>query len=209
MRFCAVPGLNLSVLPNQLPVPSMTVPHGEDVGTAILAGGCFWCTEAVFRQLEGVSGISPGYAGGRPERANYEAVCTGLTGHAEVIRIDYDPKRIGFGKLLQIFFAVAHDATQHNRQGNDIGTQYRSAIFPLDDLQARCAEAYIRQLTAAGVFLAPIATTVEPGQTFYPAETKHFDYASRNPEQPYIRAVSRPKADKLQHFFAEALKSAV
>jgi peptide-methionine (S)-S-oxide reductase len=209
MSLCAVPGLNLSVLPNQIPAPSMTVPQAEDIGTAILAGGCFWCTESVFKQLDGVTSISPGYAGGRPERANYEAVCTGLTGHAEAIRIVYDPHRIGYAALLQVFFAVAHDATQFNRQGNDIGSQYRSAIFPLNAVQAHCAEAYIQQLTVADVFLAPIATTLEPGQTFYPAESKHFDYAARNPEQPYIRSVSRPKAENLQRFFATALKSRV
>ena len=208
MSLCAVPGLNLAVLPNQLPAPSMTVPQAEDIGAAILAGGCFWCTEAVFKQLDGVSGISPGYAGGRPERANYEAVCTGLTGHAEAIRIDYDPARIGFAMLLQVFFAVAHDATQLNRQGNDVGSQYRSAIFPQDAAQQACAEAYIRQLDGSGVFLAPIATTVEPCQVFYPAERYHYDYAARNPDQPYIRGVSEPKAEKLRRFFASALKPA-
>lgn len=209
MTVCAIPGLNLSILPDHVPAPAEDVPQGGDVGVAILAGGCFWCTEAVFKQLDGVAGIAPGYAGGRAERANYEAVCTGLTGHAEAIRIEFDPARISFGDLLKVFFAVAHDATQLNRQGNDIGSQYRSAIFPLDAAQERCAREYIRQLSESGAFLAPIATTVEPGQVFYPAERYHFDYAARNPEQPYIRGVSQPKAEKLRRFFAPSLKPTV
>jgi peptide-methionine (S)-S-oxide reductase len=209
MSVCAIPGLNISVLPDQIPAPEEDVSLADDLGVAILAGGCFWCTEGVFKQLDGVVGIEPGYAGGRPERANYEAVCTGMTGHAEVIRITYDPFRVSFGALLQVFFAVAHDATQLNRQGNDIGSQYRSAIFPLDAAQERCARSYIRQLSRTGVFLAPIVTTIEPGQVFHPAERYHFDYAARNPDQPYIRGVSEPKAEKLRRFFSPALKRPV
>lgn len=207
MTVCAIPGLNLRIAPNQMPLPAPAIDPAHDCGVAVLAGGCFWCTEAVFTQLAGVISVAPGYAGGRAERANYEAVCTGVSGHAEVIRIEYQPERIGFGDLLQVFFAVAHDATQLNRQGNDIGTQYRSAIFPQDEAQRQCAEAYIQQLTEAGVFLAPIATTVEPGQVFYPAESYHYDYAARNPDQPYIRGVSAPKAEKLRRFFQERVKN--
>ena len=206
MDVCAIPGLNLRILPDQLPAPDLTVPQVDDTGIAVLAGGCFWCTEAVFKQLDGVAGIEPGYAGGRAERANYEAVCTGVSGHAEAIRITYDPALIGFGRLLQVFFAVAHDATQLNRQGIDVGSQYRSAIFPQDAGQLTCAEAYIRQLDGSDAFLAPIATTVEPEQVFYPAERYHFDYAARNPEQAYIRGVSEPKAEKLRRFFEASLK---
>ena len=209
MDVCAIPGLNLRILPDRLPGPELAVPQDADIGIAVLAGGCFWCTEAVFKQLDGVAGIEPGYAGGRAERANYEAVCTGVSGHAEAIRIIYDPALIGFGGLLQVFFAVAHDATQLNRQGNDVGSQYRSAIFPQDAAQQACAEAYIHQLDGSGAFLASIATTVEPGQVFYPAETYHFDYAARNPDQPYIRGVSQPKAEKLRRFFAPVLKTPV
>ena len=209
MDVCAIPGLNLRILPNLFPAPEAVVPQDADIGIAVLAGGCFWCTEAVFSQLHGVLSIEPGYAGGRAERANYEAVCTGVTGHAEAIRIEYDPALISFGTLLQVFFAVAHDATQLNRQGNDIGSQYRSAVFPQDLAQQGCAEAYIRQLQGAGAFLAPIATTIEPEQVFYPAERYHFDYAARNPEQPYIRGVSQPKAEKLRRYFASSLKKRV
>lgn len=205
MRACAIPGLNLSVSPDQVPYPSQDGSGSADAGVAVLAGGCFWCTEAVFKQLDGVTGIEPGYAGGRAERANYQAVCTGLTGHAEAIRIRYDPARIAFGRLLRVFFAVAHDATQINRQGNDIGTQYRSAIFPQDAGQERIARDYIRQLTDAGIFLDSIATTVESGQAFYPAEAYHHDYAAKHPEQPYIQAVSEPKAEKLRSYFRDYL----
>lgn len=207
MSVSAIPGLNLAIAPDALPLPALAIPAANDCGVAVLAGGCFWCTEAVFKQLAGVLQVEPGYAGGRADRANYEAVCTGVSGHAEVIRIEYDPLRIGFGDLLQVFFAVAHDATQLNRQGNDVGSQYRSAIFPQDAAQQKCAEAYILQLTEAGVFLAPIATTVEPGHVVYPAERYHHDYAARNPQQPYIRAVSAPKAEKLRVYFPERLNN--
>jgi peptide-methionine (S)-S-oxide reductase len=205
VNVCAIPGLNLRILPNQVPLPTLSIGEELDLGVAILAGGCFWCTEAVFKQLKGVLTIQPGYAGGHPERANYQAVCTGVSGHAEVIKIAYDPKLISYGKLLQVFFAVAHDATQLNRQGNDIGTQYRSAIFPLDEHQQRCATAYIKQLTDAEIFLDPVVTTIEAGQVFYSAESYHHNYAELNPEQPYIRAVSEPKAKKLRTHFSEYL----
>lgn len=209
MSVCAIPGLNLKGSPEQVPSPRTPLPPEQDIGVAVLAGGCFWCTEAVFTQLAGVTNIAPGYAGGRAERANYEAVCTGVSGHAEAIRIDYAPAIIGYADLLRVFFAVAHDATQLNRQGNDIGTQYRSAVFPQDSVQEGLARAYLRELTEAGLFLAPIATTIEPGQIFYPAERYHFDYAARNPDQPYIRGVSAPKASKLRQYFPDLLKSSV
>jgi peptide-methionine (S)-S-oxide reductase len=203
MRICAIPGLNLSVSPEQVPLPSQELT--VDNGVAVLAGGCFWCTEAVFKQLEGVFSIEPGYAGGRAERANYQAVCTGVSGHAEAIRIAYRPESITFGRLLQVFFAVAHDATQVNRQGNDIGSQYRSAIFPQDAEQERIAKDYIQELSDSGIFLDAIATTVESGQAFYPAESYHHDYAAKHPEQPYIQAVSEPKAEKLRSYFRDYL----
>lgn len=205
MSVCAIPGLNCRVAPQLVPLPVTEIDVQHDCGIAVLAGGCFWCTEAVFTQLQGVISIEPGYAGGRAERANYDAVCTGLTGHAEVIKIRYDPKQISFGKLLQVFFAVAHDATQLNRQGNDVGTQYRSAIFPQDAMQYEFAKAYMQQLNAADIFLDPIATTIEPEQVFYPAEKYHYNYAEMNPEQAYIRAVSAPKAEKLKVYFQEYL----
>lgn len=174
--------------------------------TAVLAGGCFWCTEAVFLPLDGVVSVVSGYIGGSAETANYEAVCSGTTGHAEAIRVTFAPDVISFGQLLRVFFAVAHDPTQLNRQGNDRGTQYRSAIFPVDAEQRAVAEAYIAQLNAAKVFGAPIVTTVEDGAPFYAAETYHQNYAARNPHQPYVAAVAAPKVDKLVKYFADRLK---
>lgn len=175
--------------------------------TAVLAGGCFWCTEAVFQQIEGVDKVVSGYSGGEARTANYEAVCTGRTGHAEAIQIAYDPKKVSYGQILKIFFSVAHDPTQLNRQGNDVGTQYRSAIFYSDAEQKRVAEAYIKQLDEAHVFRAPIATQVVPLQAFYPAEGYHQNYCNLNPHNPYVAAVAEPKVEKTRKLYAEMVKS--
>lgn len=204
--FCELPGQGLRVPPSAVPDPADDLAPGEDRGEAVLAGGCFWCTEAVYRQMAGVADVVPGYAGGDAATANYEAVCSGRTGHAEAIRITYDPAQTSYGQLLKVFMAVAHDPTQLNRQGNDVGPQYRSAIFPLGEAQARVARAYLDQLGAAGVFAGPIATTIEALPAFYEAERYHHDYAARNPAQPYIRAVSMPKVDKLARVFPDKLK---
>lgn len=174
--------------------------------TAVLAGGCFWCTEAVYRQLDGVLDVVPGYAGGRKETADYETVCTGRTGHAEAIRITYDPTKVSFGQILKVFLSVAHDPTQLNRQGSDRGRQYRSAIFHAAPEQRRVADAYMRQLHEAEVFTGPIVTTLEPLEAFYEAEAYHHDYAARNPNQGYIAGVSMPKVRKLAKYFPEKLK---
>ena len=206
MNSCDIPGIGLRVAPNEVPDPREDVPAGEDRGEAILAGGCFWCTEAVFRRLQGVEEVVPGYAGGPADVANYKAVCSGRTGHAEVIRISYDAKQVSYGQLLKVFFAVAHDPTQKDRQGNDVGTQYRSAVFPMDAAQRSVAEAYIRQLDASGAFAGAIATTVEPLEAFFLAESYHHNYAELNPGQGYIQFVSMPKVGKLEHYFAERLK---
>ena len=192
--------------PSTFPDPAVDLPAGTGERTAVLAGGCFWCTEAVFSQLSGVRRVRPGYAGGTAETADYRTVCSGTTGHAEVIGVTYDPSAISYGALLKVFFSVAHDPTQKNRQGNDRGPQYRSAVFYADADEKRVAEAYIAQLDAAGVFPAPIATTVEPLEAFYEAEEYHFDYAARNPSQPYIAHVSMPKVEKLRHAYPEKLK---
>jgi peptide-methionine (S)-S-oxide reductase len=201
-----IEGTSLRVSPDQFPDPAVDVPRESDTGTAILAGGCFWCTEAVYRQLEGVSDVVPGYAGGTAETANYETVCSGTTGHVEAIRITYDPGRTSYGQILKVFFSVAHDPTQLNRQGNDIGRQYRSAIFPSNDEQRRVAQAYIQQLNDAGAHTAKIATTIEGPAEFYEAEAYHHDYARRNPMQPYIAGVSMPKVKKLVKYFPDKLK---
>jgi len=206
MEACDIPGIGLRVTPSEVPDPAMDLAPGEDRGEAVLAGGCFWCTEAVFRRLRGVEEVVPGYAGGAADVANYKAVCSGRTGHAEVIRISYDAKQISYGQLLKVFFAVAHDPTQKDRQGNDVGTQYRSAIFPADDAQRRVAEAYMKQLDAAKVFNGPLATTVEPLEAFFLAESYHHNYAELNPGQGYIQFVSMPKVGKLERYFSPQLK---
>jgi len=174
--------------------------------TAVLAGGCFWCVEAVFKQWSGVLSVRSGYAGGTAATANYRTVCSGRTDHAEAIEIRYDASQTTFGQLLKIHFSVAHDPTQLDRQGNDVGRQYRSAIFYADEEQHRVAEAYIRQLNEAGIFATPIITTLEPLEGFYVAEDYHQDYAARNPGQPYIVFVAQPKVDKLRANFGERLK---
>ena len=173
---------------------------------AVFAGGCFWCVEAVFKELRGVISVRNGYAGDTADTANYKSVCSGSTNHAEAIEVRYDASQTTFGQLLKIHFSVAHDPTQLNRQGNDIGRQYRSAIFFADDEQKRIAEAYIHQLTEARVFNDPIVTTLEPLMAFYEAEDYHQDYAARNPDQPYIAYIAQPKVEKLRENFGDRLK---
>lgn len=194
----------------QLPDPAVDVSpkDADEEQVAVLAGGCFWCVDAVFRLLSGVIDVESGYAGGSPDTANYRAVCGGDTGHAEVIRIRYNPRQISFGQLLKVFFAVAHDPTQLNRQGADVGTQYRSAIFPVDDEQRRVAQSYIDQLNSAGVFDRPIVTSIEPLEKFYPAEDYHQDYAALNPNQPYVACTVPPKLTKLRELFSDRLSNA-
>ncbi|MDX1946257.1 MAG: peptide-methionine (S)-S-oxide reductase MsrA [Pirellulaceae bacterium] len=172
---------------------------------AYLAGGCFWCTEAAFEQLAGVSDVTSGYAGGAAGTATYQQVCRGDTGHAEVIRVTYDPAVIGYETLLDVFFD-AHDPTQLNRQGNDIGTQYRSAIFVANDDQRRIAEAKIATLTAAKKFSRPIVTSLEPLVEFFPAEEYHQDYARHNPNQPYVASHSLPLACKVRTKHASLMR---
>jgi peptide-methionine (S)-S-oxide reductase len=202
-----IPGTSLAIHPDRFPDPVEDVPTDQDAGRAVLAGGCFWCVEAVYQPLDGVQSVVSGYAGGDAASANYEAVCSGRTGHAEVVEVRYDPRRISFGTLLKLFFAVAHDPTQKDRQGNDRGPQYRSAIFPVDEAQRKVAEDYIQQLNNAGAFTAPIVTTLEPGHPFHPAEDYHQDFARRNPNQPYITHVAKPKLEKLHAAFPEMLKT--
>jgi peptide-methionine (S)-S-oxide reductase len=185
------------------PDPAVDVP-ADPAGRsqmAVLAGGCFWCVEAVFKELDGVMEIVPGYAGGSAETADYETVCSGQTEHAEAVRITFDPRRITYGKLLKVFFSVAHDPTQKDGQGADTGRQYRSAIFHIDDEQRRVAEAYIRQLDEAGVYHAPIVTEVQPLRGFYEGEEYHRDFAARNPWQPYILVTAMPKVRKVREYF--------
>ena len=205
---CAIPGAALAVDRSKVPNPELDVQPGEGTteATVVLAGGCFWCTEGVFRELDGVLEVTSGYSGGSEATANYDAICSGTTDHAEAIRIRFDPRRISYGQLLRVFFAVAHDPTQVDRQGNDRGRQYRSAVFYADEAQREVAEAYIRQLDAAKVFTGPIATEVAPLQAFYDAERYHQNYAALHPEQAYIAHVAAPKVEKLREQFGERLK---
>ena len=194
--------MNASAIPDSpIDIPSTVEPQ-----SVVLAGGCFWCVEAAYRQLRGVREVVSGYAGGAADTANYRAVCTGRTGHAEVIKITFDSAVLTLGQLLKIFFAVAHDPTELNRQGNDVGTQYRSAIFYSSRQPHDVAAAYIQKLDAARIFSEAIVTTLEPLEKFYPAEDYHQDYAALNPKQSYIACVALPKVEKLRATFPEMLK---
>jgi peptide-methionine (S)-S-oxide reductase len=175
--------------------------------TATLAGGCFWCLEAVYRELKGVERVQSGYANGRRPNPTYEQVCTGTTGHAEVVQIEFDPAVITFKDLLDVFFTI-HDPTTLDRQGNDVGTQYRSAIFTHDAKQETVAREKIAELTKEGVWGDPIVTVVEPLQSFYPAEDYHAAYFERNGGQPYCQFVVAPKVAKARQKFAARLKRA-
>ncbi len=178
----------------------------EKRDVATLGGGCFWCLEAVFQDLRGVERVESGYAGGRVPHPSYEQVCTGTTGHAEVVQVAFDPEVLSFRDLLQIFFEI-HDPTTLNRQGADVGTQYRSAIFYHGPEQKATAEKVIAELNAAGVWPAPIVTEVVPLTVFYPAEKYHQEYYRRNPNQPYCHAVISPKVDKFRKHHSARLKS--
>lgn len=193
---------DLPVPEQDLTAPATTQPSTQ---TAVFAGGCFWCVEAVFEQLDGVSAVVSGYAGGTAEDAEYEAVSSGGTDHAEAVRITYDPSKITFGQLLRVFFTT-HDPTTQDRQGPDWGRQYRSAIFYASEDEKRVAEAYIAQLNEAKVFEQPIVTTLEPLENFYSAEEYHQDFVKQNPKHPYVRQWALPKIEKVRTKFAEEVK---
>jgi peptide-methionine (S)-S-oxide reductase len=180
---------------------------GERVAT--LAGGCFWCVEAVYRQLDGVSEVVNGYAGGAANTADYRTVSTGRSGHAEAVQVHYDPSRVSYGDLLRIFFSIAHDPTTKDRQGADVGPQYRSEIFAADASERVVAERYIVQLDRAKVFDSPIVTVVSDLEAFYRAEDYHQNYAATHASEPYIQFVAAPKVAKLQKHFKDRLKTAL
>ncbi len=203
--LCEIPAVPVAESLGGFPDPVLDVAADAEQDI-VLAGGCFWCVEAVYRQLAGVLEVQSGYAGGSAETADYASVCSGTTGHAEVVRVRFDSRVGTLGQILKVFFCVAHDPTQLNRQGNDRGTQYRSAVFYRDAEQQQVAASYIAQLNAAGIFSSPIVTTLEALEAFYPAEAYHQNYAALNPGQPYIQAVAQPKLDKLQARFADKLK---
>lgn len=191
-----------------IPAPAidMTVPRGASE-VAVLAGGCFWGVQGVFQRVKGVANAVSGYAGGEAGTANYQTVTSGTTGHAEAVHITYDPRKISYGKLLHVFFSVAHDPTQLNRQGPDKGTQYRTAIFPQSDEQAKVAKEYISQLDQAQVFKAPIVTTIESNRPFYAAEDYHQDYLTLNPTQLYIVYNDLPKIEHLERLFPDLYRA--
>jgi peptide-methionine (S)-S-oxide reductase len=180
---------------------SLAAKHGK--ATAVFAGGCFWGTQAVFERVKGVVDTTAGYSGGTANTAHYSDVTTEKTGHAESVRVVYDPSKITYGQLLRIFFSVAHDPTQLNRQGNDVGPSYRSVIFYGDEEQHRIADAYIKQLDDAHVFSRPIVTQVVPLKAFYAGEDYHQDYALKNPDNPYIEVCDRPKIAALKQQFPD------
>jgi peptide-methionine (S)-S-oxide reductase len=186
-----------------IPAPAMDAQTPGGIQTAVIAGGCFWGVQGVFQHTAGVVNAVSGYAGGNKTTADYTLVSTGTTGHAEAVEIRYDPNKISYGKILQIFFSVVHDPTQLNRQGPDSGTQYRSAIFTTNDEQKKVAEAYIAQLNAAKVFKKPIVTKVGPLEGFFAAEAYHQDYLTLHPNQPYIAYNDIPKVENLKKIFAE------
>jgi peptide-methionine (S)-S-oxide reductase len=187
----------------KIPPPAADAQGSDGIQTAVLSGGCFWGVQGVFQHTAGVTSAVSGYAGGSQMTATYEQVSSGTTGHAESVQVKYDPKRISYGKILQIFFSVVHDPTQLNRQGPDSGTQYRSAIFTTSDEQKKVAEAYIAQLNAAKVYPKQIVTKVGPLQGFFAAEAYHQDYLTLHPNQPYIAYNDLPKVANLKKLFAD------
>jgi peptide-methionine (S)-S-oxide reductase len=192
-----------------LPLPAVDLPPGQATSaTVVLAGGCFWGVQGVFQHVTGVTSAVSGYAGGEKKTAEYETVSRGRTGHAESVQVTYDPRQISYGRLLQIFFSVAHDPTELNRQGPDTGTQYRSAIFPASAEQATVAKAYIAQLDQARAFKKPIVTTIESDRAFFPAEAYHQDFLTRNPTYPYIAINDLPKIEDLKRLSPDVYRTA-
>mgnify|MGYP000063306464 CR=1 FL=1 len=191
----------------KIPRRELDEPASDKPAVAVFAGGCFWGVQAVYQHTEGVLNAVSGYAGGEKANAKYGVVSSGRTAHAEAVQITYDPAKITYGKLLQILFAVVHDPTQLDRQGPDVGPQYRSAIFPVNDEQALIAAAYISQIDNSGVFPSKLATTIEMNKTFYPAEDYHQDFLTRNPTYPYIVINDLPKIDDLKQLFPDLYRA--
>ena len=199
----AVAGTNKEPIP--APVQDEIMPEsgwdGDQRESAVFAGGCFWGVQSVFQRVKGVENTTVGYSGGAQNTADYRTVSSGQTGHAEAIEIVYDPAKVSFGTLLRVFFSVVHDPTQMNRQGNDVGTQYRSAIFYTDEEQREVAEAYVKQLDQAHIFRGPIVTQIVPLEHFFAGEEYHQDYAIKNPDNPYIQVCDIPKIAELERQF--------
>lgn len=199
----ALAGCRERAQPVTLPRP---VAGPEHTATATFGAGCFWCVEAVFRDLDGVGSVESGYSGGAVPNPTYEQICTGETGHAEVIQITYDPKKLTYDELLEVFWTT-HDPTTKDRQGNDVGPQYRSAVFYHDAEQKKLAESYRRKLDASGAYPGPIVTEIVPFREFWKAERYHQDYYANNPDQPYCVFVIRPKIEKVRKVFGKKLRT--
>ena len=212
IALLAMTGIGLGAYPSAakegraIPAPSLDESHDATFEVAVLAGGCFWGVQGVYQHVRGVSNAVSGYSGGDKETAQYETVSMGTTAHAESVKITFDPRKITYGRLLQIYFSVAHDPTELNRQGPDAGTQYRSAIFPASAEQARIAKAYITQLNDTHAFDAPIVTVIEPGRTFFPAEGYHPDFLTRNLTYPDIVINDLPKIEALKRLFPDSYR---
>jgi peptide-methionine (S)-S-oxide reductase len=205
LAFLALP---LAAEARVVPAPVQDEAAGQaTTEVAVVAGGCFWGVQGVFQHVDGVIKAVSGYAGGQKDTAEYETVSSGKTGHAESVQITFDPHRISYGRILQIYFSVAHDPTEINRQGPDTGTQYRSTVFPTSDEQAKVAKAYIAQLDEAHAYKVKIATTIEPGKTFYPAEDYHQDFLTRHPSYPYIVMFDMPKLADLKASFPDLYRA--
>lgn len=196
---------NVSAPARKFPNPPQDVPSTEPTAQVVLSGGCFWCTEAVYRQLDGVLDVTSGYAGDTAETANYAAVSSGTTNHAEAVRIQYDSSRITFGAILKVFFSTAHNPTHLNRQADDVGRHYRSTLFYETDAQRQAAQAYITAIDQAKVFDDLVVTTLEPLTGFYPAEPELQNYVALNPEDAYVQKNSLPKVKKTQEWFSDSL----
>jgi peptide-methionine (S)-S-oxide reductase len=190
----------------KVPAPAVDSQGGDGLQTVVLAGGCFWGIQAVYQHTDGVTKAVSGYSGGTKETASYDVVSSGRTGHAEAVEVTYDPKKVSYGKILQIFFSVAHDPTQLNRQGPDTGPQYRSEIFYSTPEQKKVTEAYVAQLNGAKVYKRPIVTKLSSLHAFYPAEDYHQDYAYLHPMQPYIYINDRPKVENLKRLFGDVYR---
>jgi peptide-methionine (S)-S-oxide reductase len=192
-----------------IPPPALDAPTASAAASevAVLAGGCFWGVQGVFQHVNGVTNAVSGYAGGEQKTAHYDIVTRGTTGHAESVQITFDPRRISYGRILQIYFSVAHDPTELNRQGPDVGTQYRSAVFPTNPEQARIAKAYIAQLNQARAYNTAIVTKIEPDRAFYAAEDYHQDFLTRNPHYPYIVINDLPKIENLKRLFPDVYRA--
>ena len=199
---CEIP----RVPPHEFPDPILDLSPRSGEQSVVLGGGCFWCVEAVLKEMDGVLSVRSGYAGGTAETADYDTVCTGRTDHAEVVEVRFDPARVSLGQILKVFFSIAHDPTTRDRQGPDVGRQYRSVIFYRSDEQKSVAESYIKQLDASKAFDRPIVTEVVPLDQFYKGEDYHQDYAARNPLQPYILFTARPKVEKVRKYYKDRVK---